>query len=58
MVPTVFACILMFLFSVLCATFIVNMILTIIEELKQAKRNEARELRDIEYHEKRMKDYK
>ena len=48
MVSTVFACILMFLFSVLCATFIVNMILTIIEELKQAKRNEARELRDIE----------
>jgi hypothetical protein len=48
----------MFLFSVLCATFIVNMILTIIEERKQAKRNESRELRDIEYHEKRMKDYK
>ena len=38
MVSTVFACILMFLFSVLCATFIVNMILTIIEERKQAKR--------------------
>lgn len=58
MVSTVFSCILMFLFSVLCATFTVSMIFTILEERKQAKRNEARELREIEYHEKRMNEYK
>lgn len=58
MLSTVFACILMFLFSVLCTTLAVNMIFTIVEDRKQAKRNEARELRDIEYHEKRMNDFK
>ena len=35
-----------------------NGTVTIIEDRKQAKRNEDRELRDIEYHEKRMKDFK
>lgn len=58
MIETVFACILMFLFSVLCTILAVNMTLSIIEDRKQAKRNEARELREIEYHEKRMNDYK
>ena len=58
MLATIFTCILMFLFSVLCATFIVSAIFNIIEDRKQAKRNEAREIRDIEYHEKRMNDYK
>ena len=58
MLATIFTCILMFLFSALCATFIVSAIFNIIEDRKQAKRNEARELREIEYHEKRMNDYK
>ena len=58
MVSTVFGCILMFLFSILCATFTVSMVFTILEEREQAKRNKARELREIEYHEKRMNDYK
>lgn len=58
MIETVFACILMFFFSVLCTILAVNMTLSIIEDRKQAKRNEARELREIEYHEKRMNDYK
>ena len=58
MLSTIFTCILMFIFSVFCATFVVSMIFNIIEERKQAKRNEARELREIEYHEKRMNDFK
>lgn len=58
MLLTVFSCILLTLFSALCVMLIINMTFTLIEERKQAKRNEARELRDIEYHEKRMKDFK
>lgn len=58
MLSTVFAYILMILFSALCVMLIINMTFTLIEERKQAKRNEARELRDIEYHEKRMKGLK
>lgn len=58
MLSTVFAYILMILFSALCVMLIINMTFTLIEECKQAKRNEARELRDIEYHKKRMKDLK
>lgn len=58
MLSTVFAYILMILFSALCVMLIINMTFTLIEERKQAKRNEARELRDIEHHEKRMKDLK
>lgn len=58
MLTTVLACILLFVFSVLCTTLTVSMIMSIIEDRKQAKRNQDRELRDIEYHEKRMKDFK
>ena len=58
MLLTVFYCILLTLFSALCVMLIINMTFTLIEERKQAKRNEARELRDLEYHEKRMKDFK
>lgn len=58
MLTTIFSCILFSLFSLLCTLFSVNMIFTIIEDRKQAKRNEARELRDIEYHEKRLNDFK
>ena len=58
MLLTVFSCILLTLFSVLCVMLVINMTFTLIEERKQAKRNESRELRDIEYHEKRMKDFK
>lgn len=58
MLSTIFTCILMFVFTALCGTTMVSMIFTIIEERKQSKRNEERELRDIEYHEKRMRDFK
>ena len=58
MLLTVFSCILLTLFSALCVMLIINMTFTLIEERKQEKRNESRELRDIEYHEKRMKDFK
>lgn len=58
MLTAVLACILLFVFSVLCTTLTVSMIMSIIEDRKQAKRNQDRELRDIEYHEKRMKDFK
>lgn len=58
MLSTVFAYILMILYSALCVMLIISMTFTLIEGRKQAKRNEARELRDIEYHEKRMKALK
>jgi len=58
MLSTIFTCILMFVFTALCGTTMASMIFTIIEERKQSKRNEERELRDIEYHEKRMRDFK
>ena len=58
MLSTILACILFFALTALLTTFTISMIFTIIEDRKQAKRNEDRELRDIEYHEKRMKDFK
>ena len=52
------ACTLTFIFAALAATFITSMVFSILENRKQAKRNEARKPRDIEYHEKRMDDFK
>ena len=58
MLSTILACILSFVLTALLTTFTISMIFSIIEDRKQAKRNEDLELRDIEYHEKRMKDFK
>lgn len=58
MLSTILACILSFVLTALLTMFTISMVFTIIEDRKQAKRNEDRELRDIEYHEKRMKDFK
>jgi hypothetical protein len=58
MLDAILACTLTFIFAALAATFITSMVFSIVEDRKQAKRNEARELRDIEYHEKRMNDFK
>ena len=58
MAATILSCIVTFIFAALAATFITSMVFTMIEDRKQAQRNEARELRDIEYHEKRMNDFK
>ena len=58
MLSSILACILSLAITVLLTTFTISTIFTIIEDRKKAKRNEDRELRDIEYHEKRMKDFK
>ena len=58
MLDAIIACTLTFIFAALAATFITSMVFSIVEDRKQAKRNEAREIRDIEYHEKRMNDFK
>lgn len=58
MLETILGCTLSAVLAFLGITVSINMILMGIEERKQAKRNEARELRDIEYHEKRMRDFK
>lgn len=57
MLETILACILTAVFSLLGIALTVNMIFGCIEERRQAKRNEAHEKREIEYHEKRMKDF-
>ena len=58
MLETILACVLTLTFSALAAVSITSMVFSIIEDRKQAKRNEEREKRDIEYHEKRMNDFK
>ena len=58
MLETILACVLTLAFSALAAASITSMVFSIIEDRKQAKRNEEREKRDIEYHEKRMNDFK
>ena len=58
MLEAILACVLTLTFSALAATSITSMVFSIIEDRKQAKRNEEREQRDIEYHEKRMSDFK
>lgn len=58
MLEAILACVLTFTFSALASVSITSMVFSIIEDRKQAKRNEEREKRDIEYHEKRMNDFK
>ena len=58
MLEAILACVLTLTFSALAAVSITSMVFSIIEDHKQAKRNEEREKRDIEYHEKRMNDFK
>lgn len=58
MLEAILACVLTLAFSALAAASITSMVFSIIEDRKQAKRNEEREKRDIEYHEKRMNDFK
>ena len=55
---TILLNILLGLYSVLCVTFLVSMIQSILGDRKRAKCDEEREARDREYHEKRMCDFK
>jgi len=55
---TILLNILLGLYSALCVTFLVSMIQSIRSDRKRAKRDEEREARDKEYHEKRMRDFK
>lgn len=54
----VFAVILFAFFSLFFAGCIVRMVFDTIDDRRRAKRDEAREARDIEYHEARMTEYK
>jgi len=58
MLETILVCVLSTVFAAIGTASTISIICTIIEDRKQSKRNEARELRDIEYHEKRMRDFK
>ena len=55
---TILLNILLGLYSALCVTFLISMIQSIRGDRKRAKRDEEREARDKEYHEKRMRDFK
>ena len=55
---TILVNILLGLYSVLCVTFLISMVQSIRSDRKRAKRDEEREARDKEYHEKRMRDFK
>jgi len=55
---TILLNILLGLYSALCVTFLVSMIQSIGSDRKRARRDEEREARDNEYHEKRMRDFK
>ena len=55
---TILLNILLGLYSALCVTFLISMIQSIRNDRKRAKRDEEREARDREYHEKRMRDFK
>jgi MFS superfamily sulfate permease-like transporter len=55
---TILLNILLGLYSALCVTFLISMIQSIRSDRKRAKRDEEREARDKEYHEKRMRDFK
>lgn len=58
MLDIILTCVLATVFSAIGIISTITMIFSLVEYRKQAKRNEARELRGIEYHEKRMKDFK
>ncbi len=55
---TILLNILLGLYSALCFTFLISMIQSIGSDRKRTKRDEEREARDKEYHEKRMCDFK
>ncbi len=55
---TILLNILLGLFSALCVTFLISMVQSIGIDRKGTKRDEEREARDKEYHEKRMRDFK
>ena len=55
---TILLNILLGLYSALCVTFLISMIQSIRGDRKRAKRDEEREARDKEYHEKQMRDFK
>jgi len=55
---TILLNILLGLYSALCVAFLISMIQSIRGDCKRAKRDEEREARDKEYHEKRMRDFK
>jgi MFS superfamily sulfate permease-like transporter len=55
---TILLNILLGLYSALCVTFLVSMVQSIGSDRKRARRDEEREARDKEYHEKRMRDFK
>lgn len=55
---TILLNILLGLYSALCVTFLVSMVQSIRSDRKRARRDEEREARDKEYHEKRMLDFK
>jgi MFS superfamily sulfate permease-like transporter len=55
---TILLNILLGLYSALCVTFLISMVHSIRSDRKRAKRDEEREARDKEYHEKRMRDFK
>ena len=46
------------LYSILCVAFLISMIQSIRGDRKRTKRDEERDARDKEYHEKRMRDFK
>lgn len=51
-------CILFSVFIILNLGFFVRLVLDTINDRKDAKRKEAQEQRDIEYHNKRMNDFR
>lgn len=55
---TILLNILLGLYSALCVTLLISMIQSIRGDRKRAKRDEERDARDKEYHEKRMRDFK
>lgn len=55
---TVLVNILLCLYSILCVAFLISIFQNIRSDRKSAKRDAEREVRDAEYHEKRMRDFK
>ena len=54
----VLCCVLLGVFIVLNLGFFVRLVIDIIDDRKDAKRKEVSEQREIEYHNKRMSDFR
>ena len=54
----VLCCVLLGVFIVLNLGFFVRLVIDIIDDRKDAKRKDASEQREIEYHNKRMSDFR